>query len=199
MIYHHLKRILTQDPNVIIEIGAHTGTDTRKILTIAQKRTEFVYYAFEPDQRNYKVLMARFFPEIKILPFAVSNREGECSFYRCYGNGRTDLSSLMQPKDTLRRNRGIKFEQDTIQCVTLDKFKLPHVTFIWMDVQGAELLVLQGARQTLRQTDYVYMECEERIEAYEGRPTLRDIRSELVGWDIVFRTQTDVLFKRGSK
>jgi FkbM family methyltransferase len=89
-----------------------------------------------------------------------------------------------------------------IQCTTLDdlykEYNLDKIDFIWSDIQGAELEMIQGGQVALANTRYLYTECVENRVLYKGQPNLKQIISALPGrWDIVMRTQTDVLF--GSK
>jgi hypothetical protein len=72
-------------------------------------------------------------------------------------------------------------------------FDLEQVDLIWMDVQGAELLVIEGARQTLKKTHYLYTECQEG--RYRGQPGLNRIVKELPGWEMVLRNGDNVLLR----
>lgn len=74
MIYQQLSKIFSKIHNpVIIEIGAHIGTDTAKLL----KFNPDIYYAIEPDRRNIARLTKELADSsVNIIPVAISNFDG---------------------------------------------------------------------------------------------------------------------------
>lgn len=203
MIYNHLRKILPPitDP-VVIEIGAHIGTDTEKIIELLRK--PYQYYAFEPDARDVKRLLEA---QAKIgfftFPWAVGDIDGIVPFYLSdgitgKGKGRqfTDASSLKRPKGNTVARPWMRFEEVVeVRCIKLDTFckNIPHIDFIWADIQGAELEMIEGGKETLKKTRYLYTECQEGM--YHGQPGFEKIKEALPGWDVVFRTKTDVLLR----
>jgi hypothetical protein len=84
-------------------------------------------------------------------------------------------SSLLKPKKHLEQYRDITFnEKETVEVATLDSFNLQGFNFINMDVQGFELEVLKGGKQTLDQVDYVYTEVN-RDEVYEDNVYIEEL------------------------
>jgi hypothetical protein len=62
----------------------------------------------------------------------------------------------------------------SIPVQTLDATELPRLDFIKLDVQGAELNVLQGGRQILK--DVVGIQCEvEFVQIYHDQPLFGDV------------------------
>jgi len=47
---------------------------------------------------------------------------------------------------------------DSVNVVTLDSLNLPNVRFMKVDVEGMELLVLQGAAETLKSVQHLFVE-----------------------------------------
>jgi hypothetical protein len=77
------------------------------------------------------------------LNVALSDEPGAVRFYHDIDATRNSLG--------LTRNEASEFE--TVRCVTLDAvvsdLNLSHVDFLKIDVEGAEPLVLRGAKQTI--------------------------------------------------
>jgi hypothetical protein len=72
---------------------------------------------------------------------------------------------------------------------TLDSFRISGCNVLMMDVQGYELEVLKGARETLGSIDHVFTEIN-RAELYEGCPMAEDLDLFLAGFGF-FRAETD--------
>jgi len=192
MIYHHLARLI-QPGSTIIEIGAHIGTDTAKLYHLLKPAR---YYAIEPDPRNIKRLEALDLP-ICIIQTAIGNCNYRVPFWYSHGRtpkGRehTDSNSLLEP---VNQPEWVTFEMRTVVMSMLDTLMvdLEQIDLIWMDVQGAELLVIEGATQTLKKTHYLYTECQEG--RYKGQPGLKGIMKVLSGWEMVLRNGDNVLLR----
>lgn len=192
MIYQHLAQLI-KPGGTIIEIGAHIGTDTAKLHHLLKPSC---YYAIEPDPRNIKRLEALALP-IRIIQTAVGERNGRAPFWYSSGQtskGRehTDSNSLLEP---VNQPEWVTFKAGTVVMSMLDTLTidLGWIDLIWMDVQGAELLVIEGARQTLKKTHYLYTECQEG--RYIGQPGLKGILAALSGWEVVLRNGDNVLLK----
>jgi len=191
---------------VVLEIGAHLGTDTQHIIPLL--RPPYVYVCFEPDSRNVAALreLQAGGLDFILAPFAVGNMDLRQPFYLSNGRGPgmarefTDGSSLLEP--TGNNRPWIRWATTTVVVHRLDTacqaMGITHVDFIWCDVQGAERLVIEGGWQTLLNTRWLYAECVETERHYEGQPTLKQLEAALpepADWRIVYRDGTDVLFE----
>jgi hypothetical protein len=93
-------------------------------------------------------------------------------------------SSLLLPKKHLERHPWVTFERTCqVPTIRLDTWAarfIPDriVDFIWMDVQGAEHLVISGGGATFARTRFCYFEYY-NIEMYAGQRTLREILKAL--------------------
>jgi len=196
------------DPT-ILEIGCNDGTSTRWFLEIFERPE---VYCFEPDPRA----VARFnrkvgqHPNIHLYEIAISDRNGETTFYQSGGQrSKTetetmpegwDLSgSIRKPKNHLVVHPWVTFDRAiTVKTMTLDTWCNEHgietIDFIWMDVQGAEMDVIRGGPDALTRTRFVYTEYS-NSELYEGQATLRRLLKRLGNFKIVVRYPGDVLLR----
>lgn len=80
-------------------------------------------------------------------------------------------------------------ERRMVESRTLDSLGaeydwFPGVNMLNMDLQGAELLALQGAQKVLKKVDYVYTEVN-KAEVYEGCAQVEDLDTILSDFDRV--------------
>jgi FkbM family methyltransferase len=138
-----------------IDVGCHKGEVLDMLLAASPAGK---HYGFEPIPVLYEALRAKYNrPSITISNIALSNKRGETSFNYVVSN--PAYSGL------IKRKYDRADEQDTSIQVQTDKLDdvLPpneQVDFVKIDVEGGELLVLQGARQMLtRCKPVVIFEC----------------------------------------
>lgn len=195
-IYPMLQNLISPN-SIIIEIGAHIGTDTQKLYELLKPKK---LYAIEPDPRNIIELVRLHLP-IKVIKCAIGNTNGRVAFYRSSGlipgknRVHTDSGSLLKPVDHPNRPKWVTFDKTEVFCFRLDDLMrdIDRVDLIWMDVQGAELMVIEGGYDTLAKTKYLYLECQE--ERYEGQPGEAKVLEALKGWSIVERSGDNILLK----
>ena len=140
--------------DTFFDIGANIGWHS---LTLSSRFRDAQFFCFEPIPDTYQHLLENIhlnaFQNIKTYNTALSNttRKQNFFFYRaCSGNASAvDLST--------------RPDVEKIEChqVRLDEFmgeaKLPSPDFIKCDVEGAELLVFQGAQDTIRTAKPIVM------------------------------------------
>ncbi|MDH3647058.1 MAG: FkbM family methyltransferase [Gammaproteobacteria bacterium] len=195
------------DP-VILEIGCNDGEDTLGFLQVFDNPK---IYCFEPDPRAYRRFKQQLGHRlnVRIFNIALSDRNGEITFYQSGGNigdfvqerpEGWDLSgSIYKPKNHSKMLPGISFPAEIqVPTKTLDTWceeqSINSIDFIWMDVQGAERSVLSGGAVTLRKTRYLYTEYSNH-ELYEGQASLQEILDHLSTFTLVTRYPGDILLK----
>jgi FkbM family methyltransferase len=137
-------RILKND--VVIDAGANMGAFS----LLAMHQGAEKVYAFEPIPRNMQYLNAH----IKLnhgsdviipIPYGIGAKEDQLTFVdRCGG------SRIVSTESSLSSNN----ETIIVNITTLDDFvhenNIPRVDFIKADIEGAERLMLEGARDTIK-------------------------------------------------
>lgn len=150
---------LTNNP-VIVEAGAHIGRDTLKM---KKQWPQAVIHAFEPVPELYQQLRTATanIPGIFCYPFALAGHTGTATLHKSSVRS-TATSSLLEPHLYKQEHPTTQFEPISVSTITLDRwmkaYTISHVDFLWLDMQGAELLVLQHATELLRTVTAIHTE-----------------------------------------
>ncbi|MBP1928366.1 FkbM family methyltransferase [Methanolinea mesophila] len=134
------------DKNKIsLDIGAHWGE-----YTFWLEKYSKCTYAFEPHPDMIEKLHERFsqYPNVKIIPYAVSDRNGSAELYTpsVHGEEIIGLSTINLEKNKLD---GFPIVKNPVKTIRLDDCHLDEVGFIKIDVEGNEREVLEGAQNIL--------------------------------------------------
>jgi FkbM family methyltransferase len=126
--------------DLAIDIGSHVGLWSRHLVKFFDHVEAFdvnptIYQYFEYNLR--KELEAG---KIQLNKIGLSDKNEAGTIY-CPHNHTGD-ATMLQPKDE-------KYKTIEGQMTTLDSFNFKDVSFIKIDVEGAEYYVLKGAQQTL--------------------------------------------------
>jgi FkbM family methyltransferase len=176
------------DPLVIFDIGSCEGLDSIRYARLFRNAT---VYAFEPRQDNIAQMLDNLAlfncQSVHVMPEALGNRRGKATFYLSSGQpqNRNDLetwdygnksSSLLAPNraltgrywNWLRFDRTIEVPTNTIDNFCKER-RIASIDFIHIDVQGAELMVFQGAERMLASVRAIWTEVSEET-IYEKQP-----------------------------
>lgn len=182
-----LSQIFPKEESIIIfDIGACEAEDTIKYSRFFPNSK---IYSFEPIPNNFnkglKNLEDYSVKNAELFKLALSNSDGEAEFFVSeghpdylakqddwdYGN---KSSSLLPAKDLsahynwLNLNNSIKVETMKLSSFCKNN-NIDKIDFIHMDVQGAELMVLEGAEDFLDKIKAIWLEVE-LVELYKGQP-----------------------------
>jgi len=139
-----LESIVKESMNVI-DIGANVGITTVTIARKIGKRGKL--HSFEPVPEYFDILKENIssngLENAKVYELAVTDQVGRAPFYQ------KELSS------------GIVFQEGAkkseVSTTSIDRFlsgeKIERIDLINMDCEGSELLVLKGAKETLRKNE----------------------------------------------
>ncbi len=149
--------------DVVIELGGHVGY--MSAIFASHVGTAGKVIVFEPGLDNLKYIRSNLsqYSQIQIIEIAASNRVGTAIFYEESLTGQNN--SLIQDYDVLKDNAGssgVGYEIATreISTTTLDRFVADHKVvpnFIKVDIEGAELLAIEGACEVLKNSRPVLM------------------------------------------
>lgn len=163
--------------NIVI-VGAYDG---QEVARMEQTYPASRFFCFEPMPRNYETLIAHYGSNSRVFcrRLALSNVAGKETFFdpEMVGTG-----SLLQPdgsKWTNCHDRGLGNVQVVeVEVGTLDDElkELSTIDLLWLDVQGAELLVLQGGRGTLARTRAAFLEVWMKESAYENGCKFEEVK-----------------------
>lgn len=188
-----IKNILKNFINgeiVIFDIGACEGEDSIRYAKLFPKSK---IYSFEPINSNiekFKKNLEKYKTKnIHLAEKALSNKIEQKSIFVSSGNPEghnsewdygNKSSSLLEPLDVLIHKKWLKFEKkELIECDTLDNFclekNIKSIDFMHIDVQGAELLVLEGAMDMINSVKLIWLEVSEK-ELYKKQALFKDIQ-----------------------
>lgn len=140
-------------PKVIFDLGAHEGHLSEKYLSIFPDSQIF---AFEPSYEAFAILSKRFehTPKVTCSKTAVASQTGSAQLFLNRFNQTNSLLPAAPEVNTyldaeLVENLGTA----QVDTITLDDFcrsnAIKRINLLKMDVQGGELMVLEGAQKLL--------------------------------------------------
>jgi FkbM family methyltransferase len=167
---------------VVLDIGAYLG-----YYTLLAARAGARVYAFEPDPVTFSYLTRNardngVADRVTLLPLAVASRAGRAPFH---------LAELPESNSLFASSSSLRTIE--VECVSLDDILDPGLTvdFIKIDVEGAELDVLQGMTRLLDRTRHrlvMVVECNARRQRAAGR-SVRELIERLrdLGFAVMMR------------
>lgn len=192
VIKKELKFLFNLSDNLtVFDIGACEGESSIQYSRLIPNST---IYCFEPLPENIELIKKNFLKykiqNAQYFNFALAEKNGFAEFHVSEGKPEnieaTDWdfgnksSSLLQPDKHLEMVDFIKFGKTIkVQTITLKSFcndhKIDRIDLIHLDVQGAELLVLKGAADFIKNIKVIWLEVS-TIEFYKGQPLAEDIK-----------------------
>ena len=194
----------------IFDIGACEGEDAVRYAKLFPHASVF---AVEPVPKNLERIhatLARYgATDVRVLPFALSDTSTVETMYVSSGSppGHSSTedwdygnksSSLLSPDAHLAVHPWVRFDSTIdVQTRRLDEVCLEQgiarLDFIHMDVQGAELMVLEGAGERLADLTGIWLEVE-AVPLYRGQPLQSDVQVylESQGFTLVKDTVGDI-------
>jgi len=140
--YFEQDFIVLTDNEIYVDVGCFNGDTIKKFIKACNGNYNKIY-GFEPHPVNYKQTTEAIekinAEKIKIISEGAWSSEGEFSFVTGYGDGTEAGARIIEHGDL------------TIKTTTLDKaLGNTDVTFIKMDIEGAEYEALKGAKETIK-------------------------------------------------
>jgi len=157
--------------NVIVDVGANKGREIKDFLRLSP---DAKIYIFEPDRYWFKYLIKKFKDSnCYISKCAVADHDGELNFFV----GRTHSGA-----GTLRESTNLH-EVEYRKPIAVESCKLDTwyknndigtIDFLWSDIEGSERELINGGRNTLKNTKYFYTEYH-TSEFYRGQALLDEL------------------------
>jgi len=168
----------------VIHIGAHYGEEIMEYLNNGIHNIVL----FEPIVENYNNLLEKTNNlndkkyNIKTHKLALGNDNAIVTMNLSSNNKQS--SSILKPKEHLNNHPDVDFYGiEEVKMVKLDSFRYKKYNFINIDVQGYELEVFRGGKNTLKNVDYVYCEVN-RDEVYENNAYVEQIDEFLSNYNM---------------
>lgn len=155
-VYEYWKTLLIMDlikPGMtIIDVGVNKGYYS--LLFAKLMNDKGIVLSFEPVEENCywikKSININKYKCIKLYQYALSNKEEEVTFYLGKKSGHGSIFLSQSNVDSEKAPITIKTRKldDVLKENNIDK-----IDFIKIDVEGAELMVLQGAENALKKSE----------------------------------------------
>jgi FkbM family methyltransferase len=170
-------------PTGIFHIGASHGEEMEEYLkngVVRQIWIEAIPEVFDKLQQKMEP-----YPWSKPINACISNEIGKTVEFNITNND-GQSSSFLPMKEHLTAHPDVKVI-NTIKLITTtadeivknNGFEIAQYDFLNIDLQGAELLALQGFVNNLNKINYIYIEVNEK-ELYEGCPHKAEIDAFLL-------------------
>ncbi len=141
---------------IIFDVGAHHGESVHFFVKNLATFKNFKLYSFEPEKKNFKILenYTENYPQIKIFNYGFSDKNGLNNFYLNTHSATHSLLPLEKNHAKIWKNNLYSLKKDKCYFFTIDYFlkknKIKKIDLLKLDVQGAEYLVLNGSKNSLK-------------------------------------------------
>jgi len=183
-ILRYVAQYLPTSP-IIVEAGAFDGRDTQRM---SKQWPAGVVHAFEPVPAIFAMLATNTQQLLNVVrhPYALGATTGTATLYVSEKPSRPgqpfQAGSLLKPHERLVHSEVRYPSTIIIDTITLDDWakqnNIDHVDFMWLDVQGFALNILQASPQILTTLRALYVEVE-FIQAYENQYQYEDVKAWL--------------------
>lgn len=145
-----LDKLLRRKSAGLIDVGVNLG---QTLIAFQTTQIGSHYIGFEPNSvcTNYltHLIEANQWNNCEIIPIGLSNNPSLVEFYtqaNFITAGTATINKSVRPKQEVKSSFVPVFPLDNI----VDSLKITHIDLIKIDVEGAELMVLQGMEQVIK-------------------------------------------------
>lgn len=166
--------------DTVVDVGANEGVFTKYALELGASKI----IAVEPSPLHYERLKTRYHKDKRVNVIGKAAWHSKTRLNFTYTNSEHDM--VVAPEVSylipMPYARGIT----TVDADTLDNIlaKINHVALLKVDVEGAELAVLLGARLTLQHTSHVAL----AIYPYDNHAQVHNVKAHKIALRRVLET-----------
>ena len=175
---------------IIFDVGSR---DCKQSIEFYKTFPNRKIYAFECNPNTLHLCKKNIIPyrdRITLIKGAVCDYDGRITFYpinqqktkTTWEDGNPGASSLFKSNGKYTVETYVQ-DEITTNCHRLDtimkKHNIPSVDIIWMDLQGAELLALEGLGNYLSNVEYIYTEVSHK-EIYTGQVMYKELNDYMI-------------------
>jgi FkbM family methyltransferase len=195
----------------LFEFGCCDGYHSNIMLDLLSKSGKrFNYHGFEPVHELFSKINLVYNRDRGIAHLwnkAIGEKNGVVQFFKSDGFKIEDgvvkdhyygSSSIRKPKIVTDIWKDMTFDERTVECTSLDNhmdsfgISSTIIHFIWADIQGAEVDLINGGRDTFENVKYLYTEYG-GSGYYEGEIGIQGIKDMLPDFEVVEDYGGDVL------
>jgi FkbM family methyltransferase len=163
----------------ILEIGSR---DLQQSIELSEIYKHAKIYAFECNEESYKNIktLIKEYPNITAINKAVNIYDGTCAFYPIDTSihNNPGASSIFKSTGKYNHIEVLPQKQTIVECTRLDTWanynNIEKIDLIWIDVQGAELLVLKSLGKYLQTIKAIHTEVLNNY-IYEGQAIFSEL------------------------
>jgi FkbM family methyltransferase len=216
-IFEKYRNIINESQKpIVFEFGMCDGYHSNLLLrALSENGKGFIYNGCEPVKELFDGINLIYDRNIGMAQkhnIAIGNKDEVIELYKSGGerieNGVVmdryyGSSSIRKPKLVTEAWKSMTFNVETAVCLKFDtlvnRLGLQNevIDFIWADIQGAEVDMINGGVETFKNVKYLYTEYN-NSELYEGEIGLQGICSLLPDFQIVYDYGGDVLLKNNN-
>jgi len=185
--------------NTLFDVGANDGTYSLLLSEIFPKAS---IHAFEPVPDTYRIAekALKGKPNVTLHPFGLYRENSTLDIYNDSNNPNNQISSVYA-EGLVDFYATTELHQLKIEVKTLDSFceenGISSIDFIKIDVEGAELTVLQGAEKMIRSNGLKIVQFEFNDFNISSRTFMQDFYKLLKGYRF-FRITSKGLVNMGA-
>jgi FkbM family methyltransferase len=203
------------EPFVIFDIGSR---DCAQSIEFYKYFPNSKIYAFECNPNTLEICRQNiklYNDRITLIEGAVCDYNGTIKFFpinqektvTTWKDGNPGASSIFKSNGKYTVETYIQ-DEITTQChrldTVMDKYNISKVDIIWMDLQGAELLALNGLGNHLHNVRYIHTEVSYK-EMYSGQVMFKELNDFILSYNFIIKNnlsfngwQEDVIYEKNN-
>jgi FkbM family methyltransferase len=189
---NHLHKLLALKKNQVHHVVIVGAGGANEVARMTEMYEQASFTLFEPLEELYRDIERRFdgHDRVTCVNRAVSNSVGTSIFHE---TSHKESSSLLKVGNLTERDYGVStVASHEVPTITLDEWYDQHIDgtgtidVLWIDVQGAERKVLEGAEHTISNCRAVFLEVSVWEPTYEGGVLMQELTDLLdeAGFDL---------------